>query len=126
MSLVTYVFKPLAYVSLPVYVLHKAAEAFPFARYYIRLSLYLSTLGLCSIWGAIVSVGMSLIGQRFNANFITARSFYGLVSRVIDMRVEVEGEEHLENRPAVLIGNHQSMLDIMILGRCVNNRSRIL
>jgi len=126
MSLVTYVFKPLAYVSLPVYALHKFAEASPFARYYIRLGLYLSTLGLCSLWGAIVSVSMSLVGQRFNANFVTARSFYYLVSRVIDMRVEVEGEEHLENRPVVLIGNHQSMLDVMILGRVFPKRASIM
>lgn len=120
MSVLTYVAKPIAYVSVPMYILSKLAEALPSARYYIRLGLFLSGLGICSIWGALCGVGMSLIGQRFNSPWVTARTFYALSRRLLDIRIEVEGEEHLENRPAIIISNHQSMLDIVMLGRYVD------
>ena len=119
MSVLTYVAKPIAYVSVPMYILSKLAEALPSARYYIRLGLFLSGIGICSVWGAICGVGMSIIGQRFNAPYMTARAFYALSRRLLGIRIVVEGEELLENRPAILISNHQSMLDLIMLGRYV-------
>ena len=61
---------------------------------------------------------MSIVGRKLDVFFVVARTFYMLASRAIDIRLVVEGEEHLETKPAVLIGNHQSMLDILYLGRC--------
>ncbi|KAK7696202.1 hypothetical protein QCA50_000855 [Cerrena zonata] len=126
MSVLTYVAKPIAYVSVPMYILSKLAEALPSARYYIRLGLFLSGLGICSIWGVLCGVGMSLTGQRLNAPYVTARTFYALSKRLLGIRIEIEGEEHLENRPAVIIANHQSMLDIIMLGRVFPQRASIL
>lgn len=117
MSILSYFLKPVAYLSVPAYLLHKASQQSPVARYYVRLSLYLSTLGLVSAWGVIASVGMSLFGQRFNVNWVVARSFYAVAGRALDISFVVEGEEYLDTRPAVLVGNHQSMLDILYLGR---------
>lgn len=60
------------------------------------------------------------MGERFNANYVVARSFYYLASRTVDIKVEiVEGEEYLDTRPAILVANHQSMVDILLLGRFV-------
>ncbi|KAI0082512.1 1-acylglycerol-3-phosphate O [Panus rudis PR-1116 ss-1] len=126
MSVLAYVVKPLAYVSLPMFLLSKFAESSPVGRYYIRLGLYLSTLGICSIWGALTSIGTSLVGQRFNANFITARTFYFLAGSILDIRIELEGEEYLNERPAVIVANHQSMLDILMLGRVFPKRASIM
>lgn len=117
MSLLSYVVKPLAYVSLPVFLLHAASSASPLARYYVRLGLYLSAMGVCSVWGVIASVGMTLAGRRFDINWVVARSFYRLTSRLLGIYITVEGEEHLSVKPAVLVGNHQSMLDILYIGR---------
>jgi lysophosphatidate acyltransferase len=114
------VIKPLAYLSLPVFALHTLSKANPIARYYVRLGMYLSTLGLCSMWGILVALGMNVIDNPFNVNYVVARSFYAVASRVLDIKVIVEGEEYLETRPAILVGNHQSMLDILYLGRCVS------
>lgn len=119
MSFLTGLIKPLAYVSLPFIILRSIAESSPFARYYIRVVLYYSTLGLASAWGMIVAVGMSLAGRRFDINWVVARSFYIMASRVLDIKFIVEGEEHLDTKPAILIGNHQSVLDILYLGRFV-------
>jgi lysophosphatidate acyltransferase len=117
MSILSFLLKPVAYVSVPAFLLQYAAQRSPIARYYVRLGVYLSTLGLCSAWGVVVSIGMSLSGNRFNVNYVVARSFYLLAGTLLDIKFEVEGEEHLDTRPAVLVGNHQSMLDILYLGR---------
>lgn len=118
-SLLSGIVKPLAYASIPVFVLHTLAQSSPIARYYVRLAVYISTLGVCSAWGMICAVGMSLIGRKLDVFFVVGRSFYALASRTIGIKLIVEGEEHLQTRPAVFVGNHQSMLDILYLGRCV-------
>ena len=118
MSILTFLLKPLAYFSLPVFLLHTASSISPLCRYYIRLCLYLSSLSICSIWGVLVSIGLTIVGRRFDINWVTARSFYAIASRALDIRFEVEGEEHLNSVGAsILMGNHQSMLDILYLGR---------
>ncbi|KAI0310429.1 1-acylglycerol-3-phosphate O [Amylostereum chailletii] len=126
MSILSLILKPVAYLGVPVYILTRLSASSPVARYYVRLTLYVSTLGLCSVWGAIVSVVLSLSGQRFNVNWVVARSFYALASRVLDIKIVVEGEEHLDTRPAVFVGNHQSMLDILYLGRIFPMRASIM
>ncbi|EPS98733.1 hypothetical protein FOMPIDRAFT_1024484 [Fomitopsis schrenkii] len=117
MSFLSGLVKPLAYVSLPVFALHTLSKSSPVARYYVRLAVYLSTLGVCSAWGVVCAVGMSIVGRKLDVFFVVARTFYMLASRALDIRLVVEGGEHLETKPAVLIGNHQSMLDILYLGR---------
>ncbi|RDX53790.1 1-acylglycerol-3-phosphate O [Lentinus brumalis] len=126
MSLLATIVKPLVYFSLPFFALKTLADANPVARYYVRIGLYLSTLGVCSIWGVICSIGMGLAGRRFDVFYVVARSFYHLASRVVGIRLVVEGEEYLETRPSVLVGNHQSMLDILYLGRIFPHRASIM
>ncbi|KAH9899552.1 1-acylglycerol-3-phosphate O [Cubamyces lactineus] len=126
MSVLAAIVKPLAYISLPVFALHTLANANPLARYYVRIGIYLSVLGVSSIWGVICSIGMGLIGRRFDVFYVVARSFYHLASRAVGIRLIVEGEEYLETRPSVLVGNHQSMLDILYLGRIFPRRASIM
>ncbi|KZT42936.1 1-acylglycerol-3-phosphate O [Sistotremastrum suecicum HHB10207 ss-3] len=127
MSLVSFFLKPVAYLSLPIFVLHSLSKQSPMIRYYVRVALYLSTLGLASAWGVIVSIGMTLIGRRFDINYIVARSFHFLAGNAMGIKFQLEGEEHLDSvRPAILVGNHQSMLDILYLGRILPKRSSIL
>lgn len=116
MSILSFV-KPLAYITLPIFVLRSASRSSPVARYYVRIGIYLSAMGICSVWGVLASIGMTLIGRRLDINWLVARSFYAIASRWLDITIEVEGEEYLSTRPAVLVGNHQSMLDILFLGR---------
>ncbi|KAH8096704.1 1-acylglycerol-3-phosphate O [Cristinia sonorae] len=128
MFLMNYVFKPLAYVSLPVIVLRQIMDiAPPPIRYYIRLGLYLSTMSVCSIWGIICSLTLPLIGQRYNVNYVVARTFHALIKRVIDVKFVIEGEHHLySTHPAVLVCNHQSMLDVGMLGVAFPKRAVIM
>lgn len=120
MWIVSALFKPFAYVSVPYLILKYATEGNPTARYYFRVVVYYSTLGFCSVWGMMVAIGMSLAGQRLDINWVVARSFYTLAGKLLDIKFVVEGEEHLDTKPAVLVGNHQSGLDILFLGRYVS------
>jgi lysophosphatidate acyltransferase len=110
--------KPVAYIGVPIYALYKVSEASPVARYYFRRGIYLSTIGICSIWGVISSVGMTILGRQLDTSWVVARTFHFMAGRSLDISFEVEGEENLQHTGgAVLLGNHQSMLDILYIGR---------
>jgi lysophosphatidate acyltransferase len=63
-----------------------------------------------------MGIVLLIVGKRYDIDFWTARSFYFLAGRVLDIQFEIEGEEYLKTKPALLLGNHQSMLDILYLG----------
>lgn len=89
------------------------------ARLYLNTFIYVSSLGICSIFGVLSAIVLSLIpGQRFKINWIVARSFYLLAGTLTGIKFKVQGEEHFKNgNPAVLVGNHQTGIDILYLGR---------
>lgn len=109
----------------------------PKAQYYFNLILYSAILAVCSVIGVTYSLLLSLVGQRLNINYLTARTFYYICSPFIGIKFEVEGEQYLRDvllvnekgdnavkggrvgkgkaegdrqlpRSAVLVGNHQS------------------
>ena len=115
-SLLTWFVKPLAYLSPIIFAAYVTSST---GRYYIRLGMYVGCLSVVGTASGFIALGMSLVGLTYDVNHVVAFSFYYLASRVLDITIEVEGEEHLQTRPAVMVGNHQSMLDIIWLGRCV-------
>ncbi|EIW76203.1 acyltransferase-domain-containing protein [Coniophora puteana RWD-64-598 SS2] len=119
--------KPLAYLSLPILLARYIHDASPAGRYYVRVGIYLGCLSLVSTAGVFIAAGMSLIGRRDDVNFVVARCFYALASRALDIHVEIEGEEHLqEARPALMVSNHQSMLDVLFLARSFPRQASIM
>lgn len=108
--------KPLTYISPIIFAAYFTSST---GRYYVRLGMYIGCLSVVGTASSFIALGMSLVGKMYDVNHIVASSFYYVASRVLDITIEVEGEEHLQTRPAVMIGNHQSMLDIIWLGRCV-------
>jgi lysophosphatidate acyltransferase len=128
----TWLFKPVAAVSaIAVTTLGLLSTKYEKARFYLNLGLYSGTLGVWSVWGVVVSIlatavghvscparvgDIQLIHQRFDTNYIVARTFYYTCGTLIGWRMNVEGEEHLtklltarDGKPqsAVVIGNHQ-------------------
>jgi lysophosphatidate acyltransferase len=116
MGSITSVLRPLTYIYLPLLAIRFAASRSPIVKYYWRIGLYITTLALVSIWGATLSVVLVFVGKRFDIDFWTARSFYFVASNLLGIKFEIEGEEYLNTKPAILVGNHQSMLDILYLG----------
>jgi lysophosphatidate acyltransferase len=110
------IIKPLAYVSLPILILRSIS---PKARYYINVGIYLGTLVVASSCGATLGLLMYAARLKFDLNAFVARAFYTLAGRVLAIQVTIENPEYLDTRPAVLMVNHQSMLDVLIIGRWV-------
>lgn len=97
-------------------------------RFYLNSIIYIAGLGICSVWGIFVSILLSLVpGQRLNINKVVARSFWRLTSPLVGIRFIVEGEEHFQAaRPAVVVGNHQTAMDILYLGRIFPGNASIM
>lgn len=89
------------------------------ARLYLNTFIYVSSLGVCSIFGVLCGLFLSLFGkQRFKTNYFVSRSFYLLAGTLTGIKFKVTGEEHFKDAcPAVLVGNHQTGIDILYLGR---------
>jgi hypothetical protein len=117
MSFLVSIFKPLVYISLPIILVRSIAASSPVGRYYTRMAVYvgaLLTVGSCSI---VIAAGMSLFGRSTDVNSVVAWIFYAVVGRALDLKVEVEGESNLNTRPAIFMVNHQSILDVLVIGR---------
>jgi len=105
----------LAATVMPLWILQRLS---PLTRYYVRCITYLGGLGFTAGWGVVASAFMALIGQRENSNWVVARSFYYLIGPILGLKFRVEGIENLPKpgEVAIIVGNHQSMVDIMYLG----------
>jgi lysophosphatidate acyltransferase len=125
MSLFFSLIKPLVYLSLPALLIRTVSNSSPTGRYYVRVGLYIGTLTAVAAWGVVVAAAMSIVGRRFDVNYVVARSFYAIASRVLDIRVEIEGEDYMKTRPAVYMSNHQSMVDVLMLGRSVRRSDHV-
>ncbi|KAL2181947.1 uncharacterized protein P884DRAFT_215612 [Thermothelomyces heterothallicus CBS 202.75] len=81
------------------------------------LASYLS-LVISSLYGVVISVVLRASGRQQLAQWAVARSFKYLMSFSTGVTFEVEDPKgHLKNvRPAVFIGNHQTELDVLMLG----------
>ncbi|KAH9977690.1 hypothetical protein BGW80DRAFT_1283746, partial [Lactifluus volemus] len=121
MSFVSLTVKALAYFGLPSYLLHRLSQSSPLTRYYLCNILYVCSIGFCSSVAFCSALPLYLLGRRYDVNFVAARTFYTIFSRLSGLRIVVEGKEHLQVRPCVMIGNHQSMLDILFLSACVTS-----
>ena len=109
----------LAYITTTIsfFVLSALSFALPYTSFLARLlSSYLSLI-LCATYGVFASLFLRLTGYHRASQYVTARSFkwvmYLSTGVVFDI---VEGLEYLNTRPCVIIGNHQSELDVLLLG----------
>jgi len=85
---------------------------------FLRRSMiaYIS-LCFCALLGVLASIVLRMAGNHRLSQWVTARSFYYTMRYTTGVEYEViGGAEHLNSvRPAVLVGNHQSALDILML-----------
>ena len=81
--------------------------------------VFLGTIFSVAASSILTATTMITRGRPHDVNFYVARIFHALVWRFMHLRVELEGEEHLQNRPAILMCNHQSMVDLLVIGRWV-------
>lgn len=77
-----------------------------------------------------MAASLALVGRQYDVNWVVARSFYLVVRPLLGLEVVVEMEGDTgeagaiaaakllaEEKPAVLMMNHQSMLDMLLIGK---------
>lgn len=96
--------------------------AFKKIKFVTKGIVALNVLILSATYGVLCSIFLSLIGRRNLAQWSTARFYYHLFSFIMGTKINIDRPELLEKLPAILISNHQSELDIYMLGRIFPQR----
>jgi lysophosphatidate acyltransferase len=118
MSILSYVTTGLAsYFTLTISLFALSAAKVPKTGFIARcLTSYVSLL-VCATYGVIASIVLRLVGYGRVSQWATARCFKWIMRFATGVRFDiVEGEQYLSTRPAVFIGNHQTELDVLMLG----------
>ncbi|KAK7740523.1 1-acylglycerol-3-phosphate O-acyltransferase [Cytospora paraplurivora] len=81
------------------------------------LAAYIS-LVVAALYGAFASIVLSVVGNRGIAQWTAGRSFKYLMAATTGVTFEVIDPNHIleKVRPGVFIGNHQTELDVLMLG----------
>lgn len=84
-----------------------------------HLSFFLR-FGLVLSWGLFITALFTPVAVIFWGNtslsWVYARALSWVALKILGIRVEVEGREHLRTRPAIYMGNHQSNFDVIFHG----------
>lgn len=89
----------------------------PSASFPARLLASYLCLILCATYGVFASLAFRLAGQHRSAQWTVARAFKYTMALFTGVHFEIlSGAEYLSTRPCVIIGNHQSELDVLLLG----------
>ncbi|KAF9361162.1 1-acylglycerol-3-phosphate O-acyltransferase [Mortierella sp. NVP85] len=72
---------------------------------------------IMSVAGSVISIVCAIINKRYLINYIVSRLFGILASKPCGVTYKIVGKENLEKYPAIVVCNHQSSMDMMILGQ---------
>ncbi len=98
-----------------VLTLHMLSAVVPPAAYYARCLASVIALLVCAFYGTVASAALQVFGYGGLGQWTTGRSFKWLMWGVTGVGYEVvEGQEHLKERPAVFVGNHQTYVIIWV------------
>ncbi|GMM53039.1 1-acylglycerol-3-phosphate O-acyltransferase [Starmerella bacillaris] len=83
-----------------------------------RTTIFVILLLFTAFLGFVEGILLGFVKKRGLVQWITARTFYFLCSVFLGIRFEIDDpNDYLgRTRPAVFLSNHQSMLDILMLG----------
>ncbi|CCE83162.1 Piso0_003734 [Millerozyma farinosa CBS 7064] len=86
-------------------------------RFYFKCFLYGAVTTGAGLYGVIASIILKLLGKNEYSQYTVARAFYYPFSWLSGVKITIKNEERLHQRPAVVISNHQSALDLLMLAR---------
>ena len=81
------------------------------------LASYVSLL-TCAVYGVVASICLTLVGKQQISQWATARAFHYVMAFTTGIVFQVQDPKNIlgTTRPAVFIGNHQTELDVLMLG----------
>ncbi|USW52047.1 Putative phospholipid/glycerol acyltransferase [Septoria linicola] len=107
-------------VTLLVHALNFAGRQFklPVLEFYGRSIASFIALLICATYGTIASAILSVAGYGGLGQYTTARAFKWTMLLFTGVWFDVQDENDYlsKTRPAVLVGNHQTELDVLVLG----------
>ncbi|RKP30458.1 1-acylglycerol-3-phosphate O [Metschnikowia bicuspidata] len=86
-------------------------------KFYAKSFVFGLLVVVCALYGVIAGVVLRLIGKGDYAQYTVARIFYCLFSRFMGIKITVKNEHYLRIKPSVVIANHQSALDILVISK---------
>ncbi|KAF9584910.1 1-acylglycerol-3-phosphate O-acyltransferase [Lunasporangiospora selenospora] len=103
----------LVYLALPQFL----AALPPRPQFLCKSALMLFMVAVTSFLGCAVSIVYALLNRRSEINFVVSRLYTKLTARPCGVSFKVSGEHYLEDQRAVVVCNHQSTLDLMVIGK---------
>lgn len=86
-------------------------------KFYAKSFVFGLLIVVCALYGVVAGLVLRLLGKEEYAQYTVARAFYYLFSRLLGVKITIKNEHYLHAKPAVVISNHQSALDILVLGK---------
>lgn len=117
MSILSYVVSGLtSYVALTVGLFGLSLKV-PRAGFFARCLASYGSLIFCAAYGVVASIVLRLVGYGQVSQWATARCFKWVMWLTTGTHFDIiEGQQYLATRPAVFISNHQTELDVLMLG----------
>ncbi|KAJ6110177.1 hypothetical protein N7486_002412 [Penicillium sp. IBT 16267x] len=117
MSIGSYILSGISSFVVVTLSLFALGQKVPRAAFLARCLAAYGSLLLCATYGVAASIVLRIAGYGRISQWATARSFKWVMRLTTGVCFDiVEGEEHLSTRPAVFVGNHQTELDVLMLG----------
>ncbi|KAL7800405.1 hypothetical protein V8C43DRAFT_273815 [Trichoderma afarasin] len=90
----------------------------PKAAFVARVLAAYMTLIACALYGVIASIVLTILGKQQIAQWTVARAFHYSMQLTTGVEFVIDDPDNVLNttRPAVFIGNHQTELDVLMLG----------
>ncbi|KAH6664930.1 hypothetical protein B0J14DRAFT_239406 [Halenospora varia] len=117
-SIIYYLEVLLGSYALLVVALYILSLKIPAAGFFARLLAAYISLLICATYGVLISIFLRIVGNPRISQWATARSFKYVMYLTTGITFSIEDPNDYLNttRPAVFIGNHQTELDVLMLG----------
>lgn len=86
-------------------------------KFYTKSVVFGVLIAACGFYGLVASIILRLVGKGEYAQWTVARAFYHSFLKILGVTIVIKNEELLLRKPAIVISNHQTALDILILGK---------
>lgn len=86
-------------------------------KFYFKSVIFGCLVFTSSLTALISLIFLKLTGNSKYAQYILARVFYFQFSKLLGVKVTIKNEHYLYQKPAIVISNHQTAADILVLGK---------
>ncbi|KAE9575498.1 putative acyltransferase [Colletotrichum fructicola] len=117
-ALLGYIFSFLKGYAALVVALYMLSFVVPKAAFGARVLASYISLVVAALYGVFASIFLRIVGNPGIAQWTTARAFHYLMALTTGVTFELDDPKDIlgNTRPAVFVGNHQTELDVLMLG----------